>query len=414
MVGFFWGGAGFAGGLGAATALALTACLAGAGLGTVFWGAAAFLAIFALAALRGAVRLALAAVFFGASFLAVAVFFPLSFALAGPDALVVDLIRLSFPIKNPFEIAVHLAYSGNSDNQIQGKLIKDKSAFVNNFFLARVLGGVPTMSELNACKERLTKNLKGYRKLMVAFSGGVDSTLLLKMAQLALGKEVVAVTATSPIHSERETEYARKLADELGVAHILLRSEEMGLPAFVANGPDRCYHCKKQLFRRIFEQAEQLGIAHVAHGANIDDLQDFRPGLQATRELGVAAPLVDAGFAKGHVRRLARELGLPNWNQPARACLASRIPYGQEISEPVLEMVARAEEVLRNLGFDACRVRHHGTVARIEIPLEDLRHILTEPLRRNIVERLRKVGYAHVALDLEGYRQGSLNRELAQ
>jgi uncharacterized protein len=327
---------------------------------------------------------------------------------------VVDLIRLSFPIKNPFEIAVHLAYSGNSDNQIQGKLIKDKSAFVNNFFLARVLGGVPTMSELNACKERLTKNLKGYRKLVVAFSGGVDSTLLLKMAQLALGKEVVAVTATSPIHSERETEYARKLADELGVAHILLRSEEMGLPAFVANGPDRCYHCKKQLFRKIFEQAEQLGIAHVAHGANIDDLQDFRPGLQATRELGVAAPLVDAGFAKGHVRRLARELGLPNWNQPARACLASRIPYGQEISEPVLTMVARAEEVLRDLGFDACRVRHHGTVARIEIPLEDLRHILTEPLRRNIVERLRKVGYAHVALDLEGYRQGSLNRELAQ
>ncbi len=230
------------------------------------------------------------------------------------------------------------------------------------------------------------------------------------MAQQVLGPAVVALTAESPIHPPREIEQARQLAIALGVRHIQLASREMSQPDFIANRPDRCYVCKKQLFHDIFNYAQQLGFAHVAHGANLDDLKDYRPGLRAANEMGVVAPLIDAGLTKNDIRQLAKQMGLPNWNQAAGACLASRIPYGQPISNGVLQMVAQAEELLHDRGFDACRVRHHGPVARIEVPSQDLAKLLHEPLRQEIIDRLTAIGFEHVALDMEGYRQGSLNR----
>ena len=263
-------------------------------------------------------------------------------------------------------------------------------------------------------KARLTRCLQAYDNLLVAFSGGVDSTLLLVMARQVIGGDVVALTAESPIHPLRERQHARRQAARLGVRHILLKSREMSNPAFVANGPDRCYLCKKLLFEDCFKYARELGIAHVAHGANCDDLNDFRPGFRAAAERGVVAPLIEAGLNKDDIRRLAKHLGLTNWNRAAGACLASRIPYGQALSKQVLAMVAAAEETLHDQGFDACRVRHHGKVARIEVPPEDLSRLIEGPLRRKIVKQLRAIGYAHVALDLEGYRQGSLNRGLAR
>jgi uncharacterized protein len=266
--------------------------------------------------------------------------------------------------------------------------------------------------DTQTAKERLTACLKAYDNLLVAFSGGVDSTLLVAMAQQVIGPAVVALTAESPIQPPHEINNAHQLAIDLGIRHVRLHSQEMSLSDFIANRPDRCYVCKKKLFQDVFSYARESGFAHVAHGANLDDLKDFRPGLRAATEMGVVAPLIDAGLTKSDIRRLARQMGLPNWNQAAGACLASRIPYGHKISVRNLKMVAQAEEILHDHGFDACRVRHHGPVARIEVPFPDIAKLLREPFRQKIVDRLRAIGFAHVALDMEGYRQGSLNRGL--
>jgi uncharacterized protein len=230
------------------------------------------------------------------------------------------------------------------------------------------------------------------------------------MARRVIGRGVVALTAESPIHPQQEIQHARRMAKELGVRHILLKSREMSDPEFIANGRDRCYLCKRLLFADACKQAQALGITHVAHGANLDDRQDFRPGFRAAAEWGVVAPLLEAGLTKDDIRRLARHMQLANWNRPAGACLASRVPYGQALTTAIMHKVARAEAVLHDLGFDACRVRHHDTVARIEVPVQELPHLLDGTLRLKIVEGLRASGYDHVALDLEGYRQGSLNR----
>lgn len=264
--------------------------------------------------------------------------------------------------------------------------------------------------DLKNKKNRLDLTLKDFDSLMVAFSGGVDSALLLAVAHEALGRKVTAITAISDIHPAKEREAAIEFTKKLDIKHILLKSKEMNHPDFVANRKDRCYICKKILFKDILTIAAQLGIENVAHGANIDDLKDFRPGLKAAHELGVIAPLIEAKLTKDDIRLLSKEIYLTEWNKPAMSCLATRIPYGTPITREALEMVEQAEDVLFGLGFITCRVRLHGNVARIEVNQEDFTKILDERIRQIVVGRFRTIGFCHIAVDLEGYIQGSMNR----
>jgi uncharacterized protein len=261
-------------------------------------------------------------------------------------------------------------------------------------------------------KDRLLSILKGYEFLLVAFSGGVDSSFLLAMAREALNADLIAVTAASPFHPERETRDARDFAATLGVEHLIIHLRIMLRTDVTANTKDRCYLCKKYLMEEILKIAGRRGILHVAHGANIDDLSDYRPGFVAAQEMGIKAPLVDAKLTKNDIRRLSKQINLLTWNKPAMACLASRIPYGTPITEKDLKMVDQAEQVLFGLGFIGCRVRKHGQVARIEVKTGDIERFIDQKTRSVITEKLRKIGFFHVAVDLEGYRQGSLNRAL--
>jgi uncharacterized protein len=261
-------------------------------------------------------------------------------------------------------------------------------------------------------KKRLAEILKAYGRLVVAFSGGVDSTFLLAAAKEALGDRVTAVTADSPIHSRREIREALATAKALGVEHIVVPFAELTAPGFAANPPDRCYTCKQLIFSEIIRMAASMGVERVAHGVNLDDLGDYRPGQKAAEEMGVAAPLVEAGLNKADIRALSRRMGLPTWNKPSMACLASRIPYGRPITPEALKMVEAAEEILQGLGFSGCRVRHHGDVARIELAARDVNRAVRTGVRSRIVEGLKAVGFTHVAVDLEGYVPGSLNRAL--
>ncbi len=262
-------------------------------------------------------------------------------------------------------------------------------------------------------KRRLIEILKGYSTLAVAFSGGVDSTFLLAAAKEALGDGATAVTVDSPIHSRREIREARAIAKDLGVGHIVVPFGEITAPGFVANPPERCYTCKQLIFAEIMRVAASLQIQRVAHGVNLDDLEDYRPGLKAAQEMGIASPLAEAGLTKADIRALSRKMQLPTWNKPSMACLASRIPYGRPITREALMMVEMAEESLLQLGFNGSRVRHHGAVARIEVAPGDLKKTLHKDLRAEILKRLKQIGFKHVAVDLEGYVQGSLNRAIA-
>ncbi len=261
-------------------------------------------------------------------------------------------------------------------------------------------------------KHRLIELLKQFDALIVAFSGGVDSTFLLAMAKQVLGRRVVAVTAASPVHPERETDSAVQIAKDLDVEHIVIQADEMNLPEFTANTKDRCYVCKKHLLSAMFNIAREKGIEYVAHGANADDHLDYRPGARAADEAGVRSPLSEAGLTKDEIRGLSREMGLPTWNKPAMACLASRIPYGTLITRKALDMIDRAETVVSRLGFPGCRVRYHGSVARIEVNPEEIEKIMDKPVREAIGRELRTIGFSHVAVDIEGYIQGSLNRDI--
>jgi len=247
---------------------------------------------------------------------------------------------------------------------------------------------------------------------VVAFSGGVDSTFLLTAAHEALGNRVWAATASSPLHPAGEQAAAAVFCKDRGIVHVRFSSNEMALPEFLSNPPERCYICKQAMMRKLFETAEELGIDHVAHGANVDDSNDYRPGFRAAAEAGILSPLVDAGLAKEEIRFLAKELGLSVWDKPAMACLASRIPYGTSITAEILKAVEEAEQALMDEGFRQVRVRHHGAVARVEVAPGELEKLMDETLRRAVVEKLRRIGFDHVALDLEGYETGKMNRAL--
>lgn len=260
--------------------------------------------------------------------------------------------------------------------------------------------------------DRLRRILRGYRALIVAYSGGVDSTLLLFLAHAELGSNVLAVTARSPIHPARELRLATEFTATRGIRHEIIDSREIHQPDFLANPSERCYFCKKTLLGDLIELGRRIGIQHVAHGANVDDFSDFRPGSRAAGEMGIAAPLVEAGLTKADIRRLSRRMGLPNWNKPSMACLASRIPYGTPITTEALKMVDAAEEFILSLGFGTVRVRHHGDIARIELASGDCERMIATETRAAVVSQLHELGFRYVALDLEGYMTGSLNRAL--
>jgi len=248
--------------------------------------------------------------------------------------------------------------------------------------------------------------------LLVAYSGGVDSSFLLAMAHEALNKNLLAVTSASPLYPEWETREAIDFAKSLGVEHLIIQSQIMHRNDFISNTKERCYMCKKYLTEELLPIANRRGIQQVAHGANIDDLSDYRPGLVAAQEMGIKAPLVDAGMTKKDIRRLSKQMNLTTWNKPPMACLASRIPYGTRITEKDLKMIEQAEQVLFGLGFMGYRVRVHGKIARIEVDPGDIEKIIDLKTRSLVVEKLRKIGFSHVAVDLEGYRSGSMNRDL--
>ena len=249
---------------------------------------------------------------------------------------------------------------------------------------------------------------------MVAFSGGVDSSLLLAAAQDALGLGALAATAVSPTYPDTELSRARELAKQLGSRHLVVRTHEFHDPAYRANPPNRCYFCKKDLFTRLKEIASQEGLQFVIDGSNTDDLGDFRPGREAARELGVRSPFVELGFGKAEIRRMAKEVGLSNWDQPSQACLASRIPYGEEITLAKLDRIQRAENRLRALGLRQVRVRDHGDLARIEISADELDQALLTGTRERILDGCKEAGYTYVCGDLAGYRSGAMNEALAQ
>jgi uncharacterized protein len=259
---------------------------------------------------------------------------------------------------------------------------------------------------------KLQKILKSMNRVLIAFSGGVDSTLLVKTAADVLGKNVLAVIASSETYPAQEIRQAKKIAERLGVLHKTIHTHEIKNPDFVKNPPLRCYHCKQELFSRLKSLAAKAGIPYVLDGQNADDVGDFRPGSKAGQELGVRSPLKEAGLTKAEIRRISRSFGLPTWNKPSLACLASRFPYYTKITIDDLKKVGKAENLLEDMGFGQLRVRHHGQIARIEIPLQDFPKILKPRLRRQIVDAFKKIGYPYVALDLAGYRSGSLNEPL--
>jgi len=261
-------------------------------------------------------------------------------------------------------------------------------------------------------KYALVEALRNLDSLLIAFSGGVDSTFLLALAHDVLRSGVVAVTATAPFYPSREALEAIDFARQRGIEHLVIPSEAGNLPIFRDNPPDRCYHCKAFLFRKLKDIADQRGIRHIAHAANVDDIADYRPGSKAAEEAGALAPLMDAGMNKEEIRVLSREMGLPTWNKPAMACLASRIPYGEPITEEKLKMIEEAEIFLASKGFRQFRVRCHGSLARIEVEKEDLSRITAKALRETIASRLKEIGFLYVSVDLEGYVTGSLNRVL--
>lgn len=264
-----------------------------------------------------------------------------------------------------------------------------------------------TAEKYSALLARITE----LKSVLVAYSGGIDSTLLAFAAHAALGDRTAAVLASSNTYPERECEGARELAAMLGFHLLEVETSELADPAFAANAPDRCYHCKTELFGLLARVADRHGLAYVADGSNFDDGSDHRPGRLAARGMGVVSPLAEVGLTKAEIRELARELGLPNWDKPSMACLASRFPYGERITDDGLERVAAAEDALIDLGIAQFRVRAHGDVARVEIAPTELD--ASWGLRSQIAQAVRRAGFTYASIDLDGYRSGSMNEVLS-
>ena len=248
--------------------------------------------------------------------------------------------------------------------------------------------------------------------VLVAYSGGVDSAFLLKVAVDTLGDRTLAVTARSDSYPPRELEEATALAASIGARHLVVDTHEMESESYISNPSNRCYFCKTELWETLVPIAAERGIAALVDGFNADDVGDYRPGAVAAREHGVRSPLLEAGLTKREIRALSREMDLPTWDKPAMACLSSRVPYGERISREKLDQIDRAEQLLRELGYRQVRVRHHGDVARIELPAEDMSRFFAEGLAEPVARRVKELGFQYVALDLQGYRSGSMNEVL--
>ena len=268
------------------------------------------------------------------------------------------------------------------------------------------------MDPIHEKKQKLENYLRELGSLAVAFSSGVDTTFRLKVAKVVLGDTAIAVTAKSCSFPGRELDEATAFCEKEGIRQIVIESEELDIDGFRQNPKNRCYICKRELFTKIIRTAAENGIEYVAEGSNMDDNGDYRPGLIAVAELGVKSPLRYAELTKEEIRELSKEMGLPTWDKPSFACLASRFVYGETISEEKLHMVDQAEQLLLDLGFRQVRVRIHGNIARIEVLPEEIGKLTEEPIRTKVYTTLKALGFAYVTMDLSGYRTGSMNRTL--